>query len=132
MLPADPTFDPTRPTVRPFAVSLAHIRALGLALLLFVALVPRVANLASSGLSEDEINKLHAVSAYDRFDFSANAEHPMVMKLACWTAVSAVRWWDAHVGATNIPVEAALRLPNAIVGTATTAVVFLLAETLFD
>jgi hypothetical protein len=54
------------------------------------------------------------------------------MKLACWAAVSGVRWWDDHVGVTYIPVEAALRLPNAIVGTATTAVVFLLAEALFD
>jgi hypothetical protein len=135
MLPADPTLVPTRRTVRPlatFATSLAQFRALGLTLLVVVALVPRVANLAASGLSEDEINKLRAVTAYDRFDFSANAEHPMVMKLACWAAVSAVRWWDARDGATNIPVEAALRLPNAIVGAATTAVVFLLAEMLFD
>src|SRR4051794_34221138 len=132
MLPADPTLASTRPIVRPFAASFAQLRALGLTLLLVVALVPRVASLAASGLSEDEINKLRAVSSYDQLDFSANAEHPMVMKLACWAAASAVRWWDAHTGAAAVPVEAALRLPNAIVGTATTAVVFLLAESLFD
>ena len=132
MLPAERALASTSPIVRPFAATLAQARALGLALLVAVALVPRVSSLGASGFSEDEINKLRAVSAYDHLDFSANAEHPMMMKLADWAAISAVRWWDAHVGAAGVPVEAALRLPNAIVGTATTAVVFLLAETLFD
>ncbi len=132
MLPADPTLASASPVVRPFAATLAQARALGLAVLVAVALVPRFANLGASSFSEDEINKLHAVEAYNHFDFSANAEHPMVMKLADWAAMSGVRWWDDHVAAAAIPVEAALRLPNAIVGAATTAVVFLLAETLFD
>lgn len=132
MLPAGPTLDTPRPIARPFAASLAQARALGLAIVVAAAFVPRVANLGASGFSEDEINKLHAVSAYDRLDFSGNAEHPMLMKLADWAAVSSVRWWDGHVAATAMPVEAVLRLPNAIVGTATTAVVFLLVEALFD
>jgi hypothetical protein len=132
MLPADPTIDTPRPIARPFAATLAQARAVGLALVVAVAFVPRLAGLGASGFSEDEINKLHAVNAYDRLDFSANAEHPTVMKLLDWGAVSSVRWWDAHVSSTGIPDEAALRLPNAIVGTATTAVIFLLAETLFD
>jgi len=133
MLPADRTLaSSASPAVKPFAATLAQARAMGLALVIAVALVPRLSNLGASGFSEDEINKLHAVASYGHFDFSANAEHPMVMKLADWAAISGVHWWDDHVGALRIPVEAALRLPNAIVGTATTAVVFLLAETLFD
>jgi hypothetical protein len=132
MLPADPTLASSSAIVRPVAAIFAPARALGLTLLVALALVPRVSSLAASGFSEDEINKLHAVESYTHFDFSSNAEHPMVMKLADWAAVSGVRWWDEHVSVARIPVEAALRLPNAIVGTATTAVVFLLAETLFD
>jgi hypothetical protein len=132
MLPVDRTLAPAAPIARFLPVSLAQMRLLGLALLVVVALVPRLSRLGASGFSEDEINKLHAVAAYDQLDFSANAEHPTLMKLADWASISSVRWWDAHVTATQIPVEAALRLPNAIVGAATTAGVFLLAEALFD
>ncbi|MBI3262101.1 MAG: glycosyltransferase family 39 protein, partial [Acidobacteria bacterium] len=61
-------------------------------------------------------------------------EHPMLMKLAVWGSVDASEAWnrfaDRH-GWERIPAETALRLPNALVGTATTVVVFLVADVLF-
>ena len=48
----------------------------------------------------------------------------MLMKLADWASIT--------FAPRSISPEAALRLPNAIVGTATTAVLFLLAQALFD
>src|SRR5205807_3174251 len=91
--------------------------------------------LGASGFSEDEINKLRAVEAYRRLDFTANAEHPMLMKAADWASLDAAAWWNAHdrlAAIATISPEAALRLPNALAGVATTALVFLLAEQLFD
>ena len=41
----------------------------------------RLNGLGAIGFAEDEINKVVAVRAYDRGDFTANAEHPMLMKL---------------------------------------------------
>jgi len=55
MLPADPTIDTARPIARPFAATLAQARAVGLALVVAVAFVPRLAGLGASGFSEDEI-----------------------------------------------------------------------------
>ena len=40
----------------------------------------RLNGLGQLGFAEDEINKLVAVRSYDRGDFSANAEHPILMK----------------------------------------------------
>src|SRR5580765_151012 len=113
----------------------ATSRSIILVLLVSVAAAIRLMDLAASGYSEDEINKLRAVQAYDRGAFSANAEHPMLMKLAVWGAVSAARSWNSHPWlAAHVAVqpEAAIRLPNATVGAATTAVVFLLVDALFD
>jgi hypothetical protein len=41
----------------------------------------RLIGLGSIGFAEDEINKVDAVRAYDQGEFTANAEHPMLMKL---------------------------------------------------
>jgi len=73
---------------RTFRVS----RALVLTLALGAALPIRLINLGASGFSEDEINKWHAVQAYRAGDFTANAEHPMLMKLAAWASVTAGDW----------------------------------------
>jgi len=114
--------------------ALAHARAAAIVLLTGAALFVRLSGIGASGFSEDEINKLRAVQAYSRLDFSANAEHPMLMKLADWASVGAAEWWNGHAGAAfgTISPEAAIRLPNAVAGAATTAVIFLLAEALFD
>jgi dolichyl-phosphate-mannose-protein mannosyltransferase len=129
--------DLTRPffSLRSVATRIECSRTLALTALVSVAVAVRLFALGASGFSEDEINKLRAIDAYARGDFSANAEHPMLMKLAGWASVSGVRWWNAHGAPTPAAVissEVALRLPNAIVGAATTSVVFVLTELLFD
>jgi hypothetical protein len=109
-------------------------RALVLTFVLAAALSVRLINLGASGFSADEINKWHAVQAYRTGSFSANAEHPMLMKLAAWVSISAADRWNAHQrnGSLQITPEAALRAPNALAGAVTTGMIFLLAEMLFD
>jgi hypothetical protein len=41
----------------------------------------RITQLGAIGFAEDEMNKLDAIHSYERGDFSANAEHPMLMKM---------------------------------------------------
>lgn len=108
-------------------------RGLALALVVSAALLLRTFALGASGFSEDEINKLHAIDAYRHGDVSANAEHPMLMKLAMWASLDGARWWNAHLAVPGpISDEAALRLPNAVAGAGTSALIFLLTEALFD
>jgi dolichyl-phosphate-mannose-protein mannosyltransferase len=98
------------------------------------ALAIRLVHLSATGFNEDEINKWNAVQAYARGDFAPNAEHPMLMKLAAWASVSAARTWNAHPALAEFAViapESALRLPNAIAGSAIAVVLFLLGESLF-
>src|SRR5438874_5252061 len=102
------------PSVRPFAAALEYPRAVSITLLFALAVFVRTFALGSAGFSEDEINKLRAVEAYSRGDFTANAEHPMLMKLADWGAFAAARWWNRHEALatlTTISPEAAIRLP---------------------
>ncbi len=123
------------PFVRSAAATVDSARAVALALTVAAALLLRVVALGSAGFSEDEINKLHAVNAYRHGDFSANGEHPMLMKVAMWASLDGARWWNARVNSGSpfaISDEAALRLPNAAAGAATAAVLFLLTEALFD
>jgi hypothetical protein len=118
------------------AVTLPRLAALRLLLIAAIAssaLTIRLVHLGGSGFNEDEINKWHAVQAYARGDFTANAEHPMLMKLAAWASVSAARAWNARPALAQIVAiepEAALRLPNVIAGAATAIVLFLLGEAL--
>ncbi len=110
-------------------------RALILTFVFAAALSIRLIHLGASGFSADEINKWHAVQAYRTGNFSANAEHPMLMKLAAWVSITAADWWNAHQrngSVLRITPEAALRAPNAIAGAVTTGMVFLLGEMLFD
>ena len=94
-----------------------------LALLIVIGFGLRVSQLSAIGFAEDEMNKLDAIHAYERGDFSANSEHPMVMKLLMWASLR------------NAPVdseEAALRLPNALIGALTVIPLFLLTAAFFD
>jgi Dolichyl-phosphate-mannose-protein mannosyltransferase len=94
-----------------------------LALLIVFGFGLRVTQLDAIGFAEDEMNKLDAIHAYERGDFSANSEHPMVMKLLMWASVR------------NGPMdsaEAALRVPNALIGALTVIPVFLLTAAFFD
>jgi Dolichyl-phosphate-mannose-protein mannosyltransferase len=131
----NPPLAESLPHARSLAGAVEWPRALTLTLVLAAALAVRLVGLGATGFSEDEINKLQAVDAYRHFDFSANAEHPMLMKLADWVSLDAAEWWNVHEGLAaivTIPREAALRLPNALAGAAATGVIFLLVEALFD
>lgn len=94
-----------------------------LALLVILGFGLRVTQLGAIGFAEDEMNKLEAIHAYERGDFSANSEHPMVMKLLMWASVNKAQ-------ASSL--EAALRMPNALIGALTVIPIFLLTLALFD
>jgi hypothetical protein len=92
----------------------------------------RAAGLSISGFSEDEINKVRAIEQYRQGNLSANAEHPMLMKLAMLTSVEAVMAWNRMAPTdSSIAIETAIRLPNALVGAATTATIFGVTQLLF-
>ncbi|HEU4506666.1 MAG TPA: glycosyltransferase family 39 protein [Pyrinomonadaceae bacterium] len=94
-----------------------------LALLVVLGFGLRFTQLSAIGFAEDEMNKLNAVHSYERGDFSANSEHPMVMKLLIWASLR------------NVPTgseEAALRLPNVFIGALTVVPLFLLTAAFFD
>ena len=93
-----------------------------LVILILLGLGLRVHQLGASGFAEDEMNKLNAVRSYERGDFTANAEHPMVMKVLMWGSLKAVPASD----------EVALRLPNALIGALTVIPLFLLTAAFFD
>ncbi len=94
-----------------------------LTLLIILGFGLRVNKLGAIGFAEDEMNKLDAVQSYERGDFSANAEHPMLMKLLMWASLR-----TAPTGSE----EAALRLPNALIGALTVIPLFLLTAAFFD
>jgi uncharacterized membrane protein YhaH (DUF805 family) len=94
-----------------------------LALLVLLGFGLRFTQLSAIGFAEDEMNKLDAVHSYQRGDFSANSEHPMVMKVLMWASVR------ARLGNSE---EAALRLPNVLIGALTTIPLFLLTAAFFD
>ena len=94
-----------------------------LALLVILGFSLRLTQLGAIGFAEDEMNKLDAIHAYEHGDVSANSEHPMVMKLLMWASVR-----QAPVDS----LEAALRLPNALIGALTVIPLFLLTLAFFD
>ena len=113
------------------AVSAAAARVLFLLSLTVVAFGLRAAALSTYGFSEDEINKVRAIEQYRTGHFVVNAEHPMLMKLAMWASVEAARAWNRARPGQAVAMEAALRLPNALAGAATTVVLFGLSELSF-
>jgi 4-amino-4-deoxy-L-arabinose transferase-like glycosyltransferase len=135
---ATAVFPSTHPTTWPqlsikrFAISRAKVRVIALAVVTSLAFGYRAVALSTYGLSEDEVNKVRAIEQYRHGHFGANAEHPMLMKLAMWGSVELAGVWNqvAPAGQT-VAIESALRLPNVIAGTLTTLVLFGLAEVLF-
>jgi hypothetical protein len=124
----------TRPLAWGDLLTAAQLRVLAIVLLVGVSLGVRCFQLDAYGLSEDETNKLRAVTAYRQLDFSANAEHPMVMKLAMLASVETAGAWNTiapRLHAPAIAEETALRLPNAIAGSLLTVLIFLTCELLF-
>ena len=100
-------------------------------LLIVVGVGLRLSGLGDIAFAEDEINKLDAVRSYDRSDFSANAEHPMLMKVLMDVSLRGARAWNGLTG-SSVTDEAALRLPNVVFGALTTVPLFLLTAALFD
>jgi hypothetical protein len=131
-------FPATQPTTWPLlslqrlAISRARVRVVALAVVTSLAFGYRAVALSTYGLSEDEVNKVRAIEQYRHGHFGANAEHPMLMKLAMWGSVELTGVWN-HVAPTGqtIAIESAIRLPNVLAGTLTTLVLFGLAELLF-
>ncbi len=70
-----------------FAVSWQKTAVIALALMIVIGAGLRLKGLGAVGFAEDEINKVEAARAYDRGDFTANAEHPMLMKLLIYVAL---------------------------------------------
>jgi dolichyl-phosphate-mannose-protein mannosyltransferase len=114
-----------------FAVSRVAATASFMVAVMALAFGLRAAGLSTYGFSEDEINKVRAIDEYRAGHLSANAEHPMLMKLAMLTSVQVAAAWNHIAPGDSIPVETAIRLPNALVGAATTGALFAVADTLF-
>ena len=91
--------------------------------------------LGATGFAEDEIDIVRAVHGYQQRNFSANAEHPMLAKLAAFASVEAASAWkaiDRRTFLADISLEEAVRFPSALVGgVLTTLVLFLLCRELF-
>ncbi|HSO73959.1 MAG TPA: glycosyltransferase family 39 protein [Blastocatellia bacterium] len=112
---------------------LEHRKLLVVFLLVAVGLSARVIRLDEASLAEDEANKIFAIRAYHQGDFTANAEHPMVMKLLCYASIAAVSAWNHLPGNSvgiNASEETALRLPSAIFGALTVIPLLLLTSSL--
>jgi dolichyl-phosphate-mannose-protein mannosyltransferase len=97
-----------------------------LIVLLAIGLCFRVTKLDSIGFAEDEVNKVDAIRAYEKGDFTANAEHPILMKALMFASVKVGR----ALGKGSD--ELLFRLPNAIFGALTVLPLFLLTAAFFD
>jgi hypothetical protein len=96
----------------------------------------RARGLSAEGLADDELNKLLAANDYRTNGLTgANGEHPFLMKAVITASVIASEKWNNLVGGSHselyIPVEAAVRLPNVIVGSLITLLLYLVIAELF-
>lgn len=96
----------------------------------------RARSLSVEGLADDELNKLQASYDYRTNGLTAaNGEHPFLMKATITASVIAAEKWNNLVGGQSseffIPVEAAVRLPNVIVGSLITLLLYLVIAELF-
>src|SRR5256714_4137686 len=97
----------------------------------------RTVGLSKEALSEDELNKLNAVTDYRTHGLTAaNGEHPFLMKAALTVSVVACERWNSTslVAAHpewSIPIETSLRLPGEILGALSAILIFLIAMELF-
>jgi Dolichyl-phosphate-mannose-protein mannosyltransferase len=108
---------------------------LKVAALIFIVLlgfVLRLRGLGRVGFNEDEVHKVEAARAYLHGKFSANLEHPMLMKSMVAVSLAAADFWNREGrGAGAVPDEIAVRLPNVIFGALTALVLFLVGQELF-
>src|ERR687895_720414 len=103
----------TIPSIRAGGIVISSQKVVvgALALMIVLGAGLRLKGLGSIGFAEDEINKVEAARAYDRGDFTANAEHPMLMKLLIYVALRGARAWNL-LTSQAVSDEAALRVPN--------------------
>lgn len=107
------------------------VLVVALALFTLCGFAIRVNQLSAEGLSEDELNKLEAVSDYRAHGITAaNSEHPFLMKALQTASVYLSDKWNA-TGRRVIATETALRLPNVIFGALSIFLIYLLAAELF-
>lgn len=99
--------------------------------LFLIALFLRSYRLGSIGLSEDESNKILATQKYRQGDFTANGEHPLLMKLLCTGSLILAERWNSLVPSAPISPEAALRFPLALAGSLAVFAIYLLGSELF-
>jgi Dolichyl-phosphate-mannose-protein mannosyltransferase len=108
-----------------------------LALIILVGFGFRAVNLGAESLSEDELNKLHAVADYRANGLTAaNGEHPFLMKALLTASVVVAESWNesslvASYPSLRVSTEAALRLPGVILGALTSLLIFLVVSELF-
>ncbi|HJR07123.1 MAG TPA: glycosyltransferase family 39 protein [Pyrinomonadaceae bacterium] len=130
--------------IKPELYSGQNVRALSRALVVsaLVLIVAagfgfRASGLGAEGLSEDELNKLRAVSDYRTKGLtSTNGEHPFLMKALMTASVVVAEKWNETGVAANRPSlrvseETALRLPAALVGACTSLLIYLVVSELF-
>ena len=101
-------------------------------LLMLGAFAVRIHNIGFNSLSEDETAKWSAVQQYRRGHFAGvNAEHPMLMKALVWASLLIGERWNRVAflhGLPSMSPEGWLRLPNVLLGAATTAILYLLCR----
>lgn len=111
------------------------VQIAALTLLVLLGFGFRVSNLSAEGLSEDELNKLHAVADYRENGLtSANSEHPFLMKaLLTGSLVFADKWNSVAPFGDQMKIspETALRFPSTVFGALTAILIYLLAAELF-
>ncbi len=127
-------FDRPKVKVKPsFIERLEHRKLIVLAALTLIAFAVRVYQLDAAGLAEDETNKMFAIRSFEQGDFTANADHPMIMKMLCYGSLHLAGVWNNAAGKlTGLAVseETALRLPNALFGALTVIPLLLFASSL--
>ena len=108
-----------------------------LSVLVLVGFGFRLKALSSEGLSDDELNKLNAVSEYRTQGLTgANGEHPLLMKALLTVSVIVAEKWNQTSLVSghpdlNLPVESSVRIPGALFGALTSVLIFLVASELF-
>jgi 4-amino-4-deoxy-L-arabinose transferase-like glycosyltransferase len=111
-------------STKPWVISWQKTTVLAIGVMIVMGLGLRMVGLGSVGFAE-------AVRAYDRGDFTANAEHPMLMKALIDLSMRGARAWNS-ISSRDINDEAALRFPNVLFGALTAIPLFLLTAALFD
>lgn len=109
-----------------------HREAVILLMLTVLAFSVRFYRVDFNSLSEDEVAKWAAIQEYRHGHFvGVNSEHPMLPKMLAWASLATGERWGRLAtthGWLTLKPEGWLRLPNVLLGTATTAVLFLLCR----